>query len=105
MTLEEWFAGGERIAVPLAEGQSVQLFCRVVGDGPWVTLLHGFPTCSWDWADVATALSPEHRLLLPDLLGFGDSDKPPGHNYSLIEHADLIEGLWRHFEIGETPLV
>ena len=45
------------------------------GRGPSMTLLHGFPSSSHDWARVAPALA-EHRLLMPDFLGFGASDKP-----------------------------
>ena len=104
--LEDWFASGQRVALTLpGERPPLNLFCRVVGAGAWVTLLHGFPTCSWDWAEIADALSPEHRLLLPDLLGFGDSDKPAGHEYSLFEQADLVEALWRHFGIDESALI
>jgi pimeloyl-ACP methyl ester carboxylesterase len=105
MGLEEWFAGGQRVPIVLPDGRSFNLFCRVDGSGPWVTLLHGFPTCSWDWAAVADGLAAEQRLLMPDLLGFGDSDKPPGHRYALVEQADAIEALWRHFGIQETGLV
>ncbi len=104
-TLDDWFARGQRIPGVLPDQKSVHLFCRLMGDGSWVTLLHGFPTCSWDWADIAEALALEHRLLMPDLLGFGDSDKPPGHTYSLVEQADAIEALWVHYDIRETALV
>jgi len=104
MGLDAWFASGERVPVVLADRQSFSLFCRVVGSGSWLTLLHGFPTCAWDWAGVADALTTEHRLLLPDLLGFGDSDKPAGHHYSLVEQADAIEALWRHYDVHETAL-
>jgi pimeloyl-ACP methyl ester carboxylesterase len=82
----------------------VELACHVSGDGPCVTLLHGFPTCSWDWAAVAEGLS-QHRLVIPDLLGFGDSDKPAGHRYSLLEQADLIAALWQSLSISETAIV
>src|SRR5712692_1146940 len=106
ISLEAWFASGQRVALTLpGQRASLNIFCRVVGGGSWVTLLHGFPTCSWDWAEITDALSPEHRLLLPDLLGFGDSDKPAGHEYSLVEQADLIEALWHHFGIDQTALV
>src|SRR5438874_7328853 len=105
VTLDAWFASGQRIPLALPYRQSVSLFHRVAGSGPWVTLLHGFPTCAWDWAEVADGLSPDHRLLLPDLLGFGDSDKPPGHTYSLVEQADLVEALWAHHKIQHTALV
>src|SRR5258708_26345866 len=100
--LEAWFASGQRVPVTLpGQRQAVHLFCRVAGSGPWVTLLHGFPTCSWDWAEIADALTPERQLLLPDLLGFGDSDKPAGHAYSLVEQADLVEALWRHLGLDQ----
>src|SRR5258708_16072791 len=104
--LEAWFAAGQRVPVTLpGQRPPLNLFCRVVGDGSWVTLLHGFPTCSWDWAEVADGLAANHQLLLPDLLGFGDSDKPAGHDYSLIEQADLVEVLWRHFGIDQSALI
>lgn len=56
--------------------------------------IHGFPSASWDWH----ALWPElcqrfSRVIAPDMLGFGWSDKPRDHNYSLMEQADLHEAL------------
>jgi pimeloyl-ACP methyl ester carboxylesterase len=104
--LDAWFASGQRVPLTLPrQTAQVNLFCQVTGTGPWVTLLHGFPTCSWDWAEVAEGLTANHQLLMPDLLGFGDSDKPAGHHYSLIEQADLVEALWRHFEIEQSALI
>lgn len=87
---DAWLAGGERIALPRL-GRTV--FARVDGPAgaPPVTLLHGFPTSSHDWALVVPALAATHRVLTLDLLGFGDSDKPPGHRYSLFEQTDLVE--------------
>jgi pimeloyl-ACP methyl ester carboxylesterase len=103
--LEAWFSGGQRVRLAASNGQPVELFCRLSGAGPNVTLVHGFPTCSWDWAAISDNLSSDHQLLMPDLLGFGDSDKPPGHHYSLVEQADLLEALWQHLGIRETALV
>ncbi len=90
--------------LPLTSGQPVELFCHISGEGPCITLLHGFPTCSWDWASLAEGLS-SYRLIIPDLLGYGDSDKPPGHRYSLLEQADLITRLWQQLGVTETALV
>src|SRR3989442_1421927 len=104
--LEAWYASGERVPVSLSgQRQTVHLFCQVTGVGPWVTLLHGFPTCSWDWSNVVDGLATNHQLLIPDLLGFGDSDKPAGHQYTLVEQADLIEALWHHFGIDQSALI
>jgi pimeloyl-ACP methyl ester carboxylesterase len=104
---ERWLAGGERLAVtlPAGGGSTFEVFCRVQGTGPWLTLLHGFPTSSWDWAKVADRLAQDFRLLIFDFLGFGDSDKPAGHAYSLLEQADLTEALWRRFEVRQSGLV
>lgn len=70
-----------------------------------MTLLHGYPSSSFDWAEVAAPLSAHHALLMPDLLGFGASDKPLGHTYSIHEQADLVEALWAREGISETRLV
>ena len=103
MRSDDWFAEGERVRVDLASG-SFEIFCRVAGSGPWLTLLHGFPTSSWDWAKVAPALERRFRVLCLDFLGFGDSDKPRLHGYSILEQADVTEAVWRHFELGESTL-
>jgi pimeloyl-ACP methyl ester carboxylesterase len=83
------------------------VFRRVVGEAgrPWLTLLHGFPTSSWDWAPIAPALATRFRLLAPDFLGFGESDKPARHRYAIHEQADLVEALWRMAGVVETVLV
>ena len=65
-----------------------------MGAGPALTLLHGFPSSSHDWAKVAPALAERHTLLMPDFLGFGASEKPADHRYTLHEQADLVEALW-----------
>lgn len=63
------------------------------GDGPPVLLLHGFPTASWDWHRVWPALARKHRLVAPDLIGFGHSAKPAEFPYSIRAQADLCEDL------------
>jgi pimeloyl-ACP methyl ester carboxylesterase len=70
-----------------------------------MTLLHGFPSSSHDWAKVAPALARERALLMPDFLGFGASQKPAEHRYSLHEQADLVEAVWEHAGIAATTIV
>lgn len=53
-------------------------------------LLHGYPTSSYDWHAVLPLLGGR-RVLMLDFLGFGLSDKPSGHAYSLSEQADIVE--------------
>ncbi len=70
-----------------------EIFYRDGGDGAVVLCLHGFPGASWEWHRVWEPLAARHRVLAPDLLGFGFSDKPVAHDYSVAEHADIVEGL------------
>jgi len=104
VTSDPWFAGGERVQIALAGG-SFGIFWRTCGSGPWLTALHGFPTSSWDWAKVALSLERHFRVLCFDFLGFGDSDKPRAHRYSIFEQADLTEALWRALGVEETTVV
>ncbi|MEA2334110.1 MAG: hypothetical protein QOG40_600 [Solirubrobacteraceae bacterium] len=102
--IEKWWAGGQRVALALGDEQR-EIFVRRLGSGPSMTLLHGFPSSSHDWAKVAPALAERYALLMPDFLGFGASEKPAEHEYSLHEQADLVEALWAREGIEATILV
>ena len=102
--IERWWAAGERITLSV-DGQERTVFVRRLGEGPHTTLLHGFPSSSHDWAKVVPLLSGSRSVLLVDFLGFGASEKPPDHRYSLLEQADLVEALWRLEGVGSTTLV
>jgi haloacetate dehalogenase len=56
----------------------VRLHVRTGGrpDGPPVLLLHGYPQSGVMWRKVAPVLGRDHALVIPDLRGYGDSDKP-----------------------------
>lgn len=58
-----------------------------------ILLIHGFPTSSWDWWKIWPALNEHYRLVALDLLGFGFSAKPAGHDYRIMEQADICEVL------------
>lgn len=102
--IEEWWSGGRQILLALS-GVDRSIFVRRIGAGPTMTLLHGFPSSSHDWAKLAPALAGRYALLLPDFLGFGASEKPTDHEYSLHEQADLVEALWRHEGVTSTVVI
>lgn len=76
-----WFRYGEHA-----------IFSRIGGQGEPLVLIHGFPTASWDWHRLWPTLSAHYQVMAPDMLGFGFSDKPQNHAYSIIEQADMIQG-------------
>jgi pimeloyl-ACP methyl ester carboxylesterase len=67
---------------------------RRQGSGPLLVLLHGFPSSSYDWRGLL-GLRPDRAALALDFLGFGLSEKPRDHVYSLSWQADAVEELVR----------
>ena len=70
-------------------------------DAPVVLMLHGNPTWSFYWRRLISALSPTHRVIAPDHIGCGKSDKPgdEAYAYRLEQRVQDIESL-----VGELGL-
>jgi pimeloyl-ACP methyl ester carboxylesterase len=60
---------------------------------PTVVAVHGIPESSLAWRDVAAAVGDSARMVIPDLPGFGRSDKPATYDYSLARQSRLLEAL------------
>ncbi|OWF52539.1 Mesoderm-specific transcript protein [Mizuhopecten yessoensis] len=59
-----------------------------------VLIFHGFPTSSFDWYKVLDDLKDEFgQVVMYDLLGFGFSDKPLSHAFTISEQTDIGEAL------------
>ena len=71
----------------------MRIFHVELGDpsAPVFALVHGFPTCSIDWVEVAERLSARYRVCMLDFPGYGFSDKPRGWGYSLRRDAELLD--------------
>lgn len=61
------------------------------GEGPPLVLLHGLPVQSYLWRGVIPELAATHRVIVPDILGYGRSDKDDSITYD-------PGTLARHFE-------
>lgn len=86
------------------DGATRRLFVHAAGTGVHATLLHGFPSSSWDFAPLVERLEGVEHLAV-DLLGFGASDKPASHTYSLFEQLGFVEQLWDRFDVEATWVV
>jgi pimeloyl-ACP methyl ester carboxylesterase len=73
------------------------------GQSPFF-VLHGFPTCSFDWRTVLPALARERRVVLFDFVGFGLSAKPDVR-YSIRRYADQAEQVARHAGLESCVLL
>jgi pimeloyl-ACP methyl ester carboxylesterase len=84
-------------------GHPIHTF-RQEGEGPLLVLLHGFPSSSYDWRLLLEEL-PGRNVLAFDFLGFGLSEKPREHDYSLFWQADLTEELVRRHGDGRPVFI
>jgi len=57
---------------------------------PALLLLHGIGQCVEDWAEVVPALAQTHHVLVPDLVGFGRSEKPKEAPYTLAYFSEFV---------------
>ncbi|MCX2929669.1 alpha/beta hydrolase [Mycobacterium sp. CVI_P3] len=71
---------------------------------PAVLMLHGFPSSSYDFRGVVDRLGDRAWLAL-DFLGFGLSDKPRPHRYSLLEQADIVSEVVADVAPGPVVLL
>jgi pimeloyl-ACP methyl ester carboxylesterase len=96
----EWRDGGRWLSTPAGS-----VFVRsALGDGPTILLLHGYPSSSFDYQGLIPHLAGRAWLTL-DFLGFGLSDKPRPHRYSLLEQADIVQAVIAEFAPGPVVLV
>jgi pimeloyl-ACP methyl ester carboxylesterase len=78
------------------------------GGGPPAVLLHGWPGARQDYRDVLPRLADHADVVLPDLRGFGDSDRhdrPPREAYSADAQAASVLALIAELELDRPVLV
>ena len=77
------------------------------GEGAAVLFLHGNPTSSYLWRDVLPPLEGHGRLILPDLIGMGDSAKLPNPGPDAYRFATHRKYLWAFIDavIGPTQSI
>jgi len=80
-----------------------QMAYHDVGTGDAVVMLHGNPTSSYLWRNVVPHLSGTHRVVVPDLIGMGDSDKLDDHGpgtYRFVDHREYLDALLDQLDLG-----
>lgn len=73
-------------------------------DAPTIVMLHGNPTWSLYFRSLVFGLRDRYRLIVPDHIGCGLSDKPPGYDYTLATHIDNVERLVDHLALEAVTL-
>jgi pimeloyl-ACP methyl ester carboxylesterase len=74
---------------------------EVLGDGPPVVLLHGTPSWSYLWRNVARELAQRFTVYVCDLLGYGNSEKREGQDVSIAAQTRMLVELLELWELDE----
>ena len=95
------------VDVQASDGPAVRMHYVDEGprDGPPVVLLHGEPTWSYLYRTMIPPLvEAGHRVLAPDLVGFGKSDKPTRiEDYSYLRHVEWVTDWFETLGLSPTP--
>lgn len=76
------------------------------GEGPTVFMLHGNPTWGFLYRKVVESLGPGFRVIVPDLVGLGLSDKPHhACQHTLVNHIDWIGALVDRLDLHDVTVV
>ena len=99
-----WTARGDHLDV---DGRSVWVLDEPAradhGLDP-ILVLHGFPSCSFDWRHVLDAFAADRRVVCVDFVGFGLSAKPDVR-YSMRLQADVVEGVARQLGLASVAMI
>jgi 2-hydroxymuconate-semialdehyde hydrolase len=75
------------------------------GAGRPVVLLHGFPTSSYLWRREIPLFASRMRVIAPDLLGYGESDKPVGADLTIRAQVGYVGELLAGLGLEEAAIV
>ena len=88
-----------------ASVRGVEIAYDVLGEGPPVVLVHGFPSNSYIWRNVAPALASSRRVFVYDLPGQGESERRPGMDVSDALQSRVLHDLLLYWDLKRSAAV
>lgn len=86
---QRWQAGAVERVVEVDGRRIVQLEAGPAG-APLVVLLHGFTGSKENWLPLMADLAKTHRVIAPDLPGWGESEREAGADYGVVAQSDRV---------------
>ncbi|MBI2478431.1 MAG: alpha/beta fold hydrolase [Planctomycetia bacterium] len=76
-----------------------------VGASEPMVMVHGNPTWSFYWRNLVKAFRGDHRIVVPDHIGCGLSDKPQKYPYTLKQHISNLVRLFDELDLSNVTLL
>lgn len=104
MYVRDWFTG-VRSGEVMVGGHRLHYETEGPADGLPVVLVHGLGSRAEDWRNLAPSLANAgFRVYLPDLIGYGRSEKPSDFSYSIHEEAGVVLGFLDALDLKQADL-
>ncbi|MCB1176495.1 MAG: alpha/beta hydrolase [Leptospiraceae bacterium] len=84
---------------------NIKIHYREIGEGEPILLIHGWPTSSFLYRNIAPKLALKNRVIAIDLPGFGLSDKNPNTTYNFNFYEKILSGFIKNLGIEKLGLV
>jgi pimeloyl-ACP methyl ester carboxylesterase len=106
MDHQAWSDGQDELGVTV-DGHELTAAYREFeeGSGPPVIFLHGIPTWSYLWRDIAPEIGSDHRVIVPDLVGYGNSSMADQFDRSVRAQEQVLDQMIDELTDGEVVLV
>lgn len=101
---ERWTAAQETLTLAV-DGHDLEVAYRDEGSGDPVVFLHGIPTNSFLWRDVVDPIAAERRVVVPDMVGYGNSSMYDGFDRSIRAQEAMLDELLSALGIDTVSLV
>lgn len=96
---------GARSHYTTVEGYRIQYYALGPKNGRVVVLVHGLGGRSEDWEKLAPYLATAgYRVYMPDLPGFGQSERPRNFSYSVTDQANVVAGFFDALGLKQVDL-
>jgi pimeloyl-ACP methyl ester carboxylesterase len=99
---QRWAAGVQQQSAGIGDHRWTWL---EAGEGPPLVLLHGFTGAKENWLPLIPELAGTHRVIAPDLPGWGDSTRLPGGDYGFAAQALRVNAFLAALGLQDTVLV
>ncbi|MGD8307180.1 MAG: alpha/beta hydrolase [Ignavibacteria bacterium] len=82
----------------------INIFCEIIGNGEPLLMIPGLSAGTWLWSKSINSLSRKYKLIMPELRGYGRSDKPD-QPYSIKMFAYDLKKLLEYFSFNRVHLM
>lgn len=100
----EWTAAQETATITV-DGHELDVAYYDEGSDDPVVFLHGIPTNSYLWRDVIGPIGAERRVIVPDMIGYGNSSMFDGFDRSIRAQEEMITELLSTLNVENPSLV